>query len=264
MKLSLLTVIKRWTAVAAALCWLLAFTAPAARAITCEVSPTEIPITISYHGAKLTITGQTDPKDDLILKISTEPHDTAMKYYGKAGGLIWMKKGGLEFKGVPGVYLVNTTKDLNLILSEQERSRYQLGYDAMAKATKIEDDKGLPAERKWFDEFTRFKEKEMIYKIEQGTITRQHGEKGNTFEIVVNWPYQAPPGIYNVDLLAIYNGKVVDKAATTFEVKRVGIIAALSKMAVDQAALYGIMSVLVALAAGSAVGAIFKKGGGSH
>ena len=264
MKLSLLTVIKRWTAVAAALCWLLAFTAPAARAITCEVSPTEIPITISYHGAKLTITGQTDPKDDLILKISTEPHDTAMKYYGKAGGLIWMKKGGLEFKGVPGVYLVNTTKDLNLILSEQERSRYQLGYDAMAKATKIEDDKGLPAERKWFDEFTRFKEKEMIYKIEQGTITRQHGEKGNTFEIVVNWPYQAPPGIYNVDLLAVNNGKVVDKAATTFEVKRVGIIAALSKMAVDQAALYGIMSVLVALAAGSAVGAIFKKGGGSH
>ncbi len=264
MKLSLLTVVKRWTAVAAALCGLLAFTAPAARAITCEVSPTEIPITISYHGAKLTITGQTDPKDDLILKISTEPHDTAMKYYGKAGGLIWMKKGGLEFKGVPGVYLVNTTKDLNLILSEQERDRYQLGYDAMAKATKIEDDKGLPAERKWFNEFTRFKEKEMIYKIEQGTITRQHGEKGNTFEIVVNWPYQAPPGIYNVDLLAVNNGKVVDKAATTFEVKRVGIIAALSKMAVDQAALYGIMSVLVALAAGSAVGAIFKKGGGSH
>jgi hypothetical protein len=35
-------------------------------------------------------------------------------------------------------------------------------------------------------------------------------------------------------------------------------------MAVDQAALYGIMSVLIALAAGSAVGAIFKKGGGSH
>lgn len=264
MKLSLLTIVKRWTAVAAALCGLLAFTAPAARAITCEVSPTEIPINISYHGAKLTITGQTAPNDDLILKISTEPHDTAMKYYAKVGGLVWMKKGGLEFKGVPSVYLVNTTKDLNLILSEQERNQYQLGYDAMAKATKIEDDKGLPAERKWFDEFTRFKEKEMIYKIQQGTITRQHGEKGNTFEIVVNWPYQAPPGIYNVDLLAVNNGKVVDQAVTTFEVKRVGIIAALSKMAVDQAALYGIMSVLIALAAGSAVGAIFKKGGGSH
>ena len=31
--------------------------APAAMAITCDVSPKEIPITISYHGAKLTITG---------------------------------------------------------------------------------------------------------------------------------------------------------------------------------------------------------------
>ncbi|MDP3694589.1 MAG: TIGR02186 family protein [Desulfocapsaceae bacterium] len=264
MKLSLLTVVKRWTSVAAAFCGILAFNASTAQAITCEVTPREVPISISYHGAKLTITGQTAPDDDLILKISSKPHDTAMKYYGKAGGLVWMKQGGLEFKGVPGVYLVNTTKDMNLILSETERNQYQLGYDAMAKATKIEDDKGQPAERKWFDEFTRFKEKEMIYKVEQGTITRRHGEKGNTFEIVVNWPYQAPPGIYNIDLLAVNNGKVVDKAATTFEVKRVGVIAALSKMAVDQAALYGIMSVLIALAAGSAVGAIFKKGGGSH
>lgn len=264
MELSMLTVVKRWAAVAAALCGLLAITAPAARAITCEVSPTEIPITLSYHGAKLTITGQSAPNDDLILKISSKPHDTAMKYYAKVGGLVWMKKGGLEFKDVPGVYLVNTTTDMNLILSETERGQYQLGYDAMAKATKIEDDKGQPAERKWFDEFTRFKEKEMIYNIQQGTITRRHGEKGNTFEIVVNWPYQAPPGIYDIDLLAVNNGKVVDKAVTTFEVKRVGIIAALSKMAVDQAALYGIMSVLIALAAGSAVGAIFKKGGGSH
>ncbi len=259
-----LSAVKRWTVAAATICGLFAVTAPAARAITCEVTPREVPISITYHGAKLTITGQTAPDDDLILKISSEPHDTAMKSYGKVGGLVWMKNGSLEFRGVPGVYLVNTTKDLNIILSETERGQYQLGYDAMAKATKIEDDKGQPADRKWFDEFTRFKEKEMIYKIQQSAFTRQHGERGDTFEIVVNWPYQAPPGIYNIDLLAVNNGKVVDKAVSTFEVKRVGIIAALSKMAVDQAALYGIMSVLIALAAGSAVGAIFKKGGGSH
>ena len=264
MKLSLLTVVKRWTITAAAVCGLFTLSAPAAQAITCEVTPREIPISVSYHGAKLTITGQAAPADELVLKISSEPHDTAMKSYGKVGGLVWMKNGSLEFRGVPGVYLLNTTKDLDLILPETERGQYQLGYEAMAKATKIEDGKGQPADRKWFDEFTRFKEKEKIYKIEQGTITRQHGEKGDTFEIVVNWPFQAPPGTYNIDLLAVNNGKVVDKAVTTFEVKRVGVIAALSKMAVDQAALYGIMSVLIALAAGSAVGAVFKKGGGSH
>ena len=264
MNLSLSTVVKRWTAVAAALCGILAFNASTAQAVTCEVSPREVPISLSYHGAKLTITGQTAPNDELVLKISSELHDTAMKSYGKVGGLVWMKNGSLEFRGVPGVYLLNTSKDLDLILPETERGQYKLGYDAMAKATKIEDGKGQPADRKWFDEFTRFKEKEKIYNIQQGTITRQHGEKGDTFEIVVNWPFQAPPGIYNVDILAVNNGKVVDKAATTFEVKRVGLIAALSKMAVDQAALYGIMSVLIALAAGTAVGAIFKKGGGSH
>lgn len=264
MKLSILTAVKRWVVLTAASCGLFSFLATSALAVTCEVSPREIPITLTYHGAKLTISGQSAPNDDLVLKISSEPHDTAMKNYEKVGGLVWMKKGSMEFKGVPRVYLVNTTADLNLILSEPERRRYQLGYEAMAKATRIEDGKGAAADGKWFDEFIRFKDKEMVYKIHQGTIIRQHGEKGNTFEIVVDWPYQAPPGSYNVNLLAVSNGKVVDQAATTFEVKRVGVIAALSKMAVEQSALYGIMSVVIALAAGLAVGAVFKKGGGSH
>ena len=80
----------------------------------------------------------------------------------------------------------------------------------------------------------------------------------------VAWPYQAPPGIYTVDVLAVRDGNVVDHASTHLEVKSTGMVKALSKMAFDQAGLYGIMAVVIALLAGLAVGAIFKKGGGSH
>lgn len=259
----LMPALQKW-AVAAAACTLLILQALPALALTCEVSPAQIPITMSYHGAKLTITGQSAPNDDLIVKISTAPVDTTMKYKAKAGGLFWMKKGSLEFKGLPVVYLVNTTADLNRILPEEARRQEQLGYDALGKAASVEDSSGEPAEGKWFDEFIRFKEREMVYAVQQGTITRQHGEESNTFQVVVDWPYQAPPGVYNVDLLAVSNGSVVDKTSTSFEVQRSGMAAALSKMAFDQAALYGIMAVVIAMVAGFAVGAIFKKGGGSH
>ena len=263
MKHTLMRGAKQWAAVAVAAATLLA--APvAARALTCEVSPTKVPITLGYHGAKLTITGQSALNNELVLKISTPPVDTEMKYKGKAGGVFWMKKGSLEFKGVPMVYLVGSTAKLDLILAEADRAQHQLGYDAMAKAVTVEDSKGQPAERKWFDEFIRFKEKEMMYSIQEGTITREHGESGNTFEAVINWPYQAPPGVYNVEVFAVNAGKVVDKAATTFEVQRTGITAILSQMAVEQAALYGIMAVVIAMVVGFGVGAIFKKGGGSH
>ncbi|MFZ5775241.1 MAG: TIGR02186 family protein [Thermodesulfobacteriota bacterium] len=263
--MKMITTMKQWAAVAAVL---LALSMPATRsaqALTCEVNPTEVPITLAYHGAKLTITGESAASDDLVLKISTDPHDTAMKRYGKAGGLVWMKVGTLEFKGVPGVYLLNTTADLNRILAPAARAEHLLGYEALGAAVAIDDPKGEPVDHaKWFDQFIQFKEKEAVYNIQQGTITRQHGKQGNTFTIEVAWPYQAPPGTYNVELLAVNNGTVVDKAATSFEVKREGMVAFLSKMAIDQALLYGIMAVIIAMAAGFAVGAIFKKGGGAH
>jgi uncharacterized protein (TIGR02186 family) len=257
------TALKQWAAVAAVFLGMIILPV-AAHALTCEVTPTQIPINLRYHGAKLTITGQSASNEDLVLKISTAPVDTVMKYKGKAAGLFWMKKGSMDFKGAPVVYLVSSTADLKRILSDTERTQYQLGYDAMAAAVKVEDSDGKPVERKWFDEFVRFKEKEMVYSIQEGTITRKHGEAGNSFEIVVDWPYQAPPDVYNVELLAVNGGKVVEKAATTFEVQRAGMVAALSAMAVDRAAMYGIMAVVIAMVAGFAVGAIFKKGGGSH
>lgn len=263
MKQAILTALKYGAAVAAVF-WGMGVLPAAARTLTCEVSPAHVPITVSYHGARLTIAGKSAADDDLVVKISTKPADSTMKYKGKAAGLFWMKKGSVEFKGVPAVYLVHTTADLQGILADEERQQYQLGYDAMAKVARIEDGKGQPVERKWFDEFIRFKEKEMVYGIHQGTISRRPGEGGNTFEIVVNWPYQALPGVYNVEAFAVNGGRVVDTAATTFEVERVGMTATLSKMAVDQAVLYGIMAVVIAMAAGFAVGAIFKKGGGSH
>lgn len=263
MRKKMMTKIKRWAAALVFSCGIFG-SLPVAQAATVDVTPTKVPITLTYHGAQLTVSGQSAPEDHLILKISSESHDTAMKNYEKVGGMVWMKTGTLEFKGVPGVYLIHSTADLSRILPETERGQYQLGYEAMAKATRIEDKNGNPVDGKWFDEFVRFKEKEKVYKIEQGTIVRQHGENSNAFKVVVDWPFQAPPGEYKVELFAVKDGKVVDKAATQFEVERVGIVAMLSKMATEQSALYGAMSVVMALVAGLAVGAIFKKGGGSH
>jgi len=47
-------------------------------------------------------------------------------------------------------------------------------------------------------------------------------------------------------------------------VEQAGLVATLSGMATKHAGLYGLMAVIVALVAGLGVGAVFKKGGGSH
>jgi uncharacterized protein (TIGR02186 family) len=237
---------------------------PAAQALTCSVTPDNIPITFTYHGAQLSITGQSASADDLIVTITSEPADTALKYKEKVGGLVWMKKGTLEFKDAPRIYMLHSTADLSRILGAAELNQNMLGYDALRGHIRIEDSTGKPADGKWFDEYLKFKKQEKVYDVQEGTVVRQHGVDGNTYQVNVAWPYQAPPGIYTVEVLAARNGKIVDRATTHFEVKSTGMVAALSKMAFDQAGLYGIMAVIIALIAGLAVGAIFKKGGGSH
>ena len=264
MKSTFMNSSRYFIAVVMALFGLATLSVPAAQALTCSVTPDNIPITFTYHGAQLAITGQSASTDDLVVTITSEPVDTALKYKEKVGGLVWMKKGSLEFKDAPRVYLLHSTADLSRILDSAELNKNLLGFDALRGHIRIEDSAGNPADGKWFDEYLKFKKQENVYDMQEGTVVRQHGVDGNTYKVDVAWPYQAPPGIYTVDVLAVRDGKVVDRASTHLEVKSTWMVAALSKMAFDQAGLYGIMAVIIALLAGLGVGAIFKKGGGSH
>jgi len=247
-----------------AACLVLAlFTVAPAHALTLNVEPNLVPITFFYHGKSLTITGSSAIEDDLIIKISSPPANIAMKYKDKVGGLFWMKKGSYEFKDVPNVYIVHTSAALDRILSPEEQEKNMLGYKALIARAEVEDSTGNEVDKKWLDQFIRFKEAEKVYSVQEGTVVRQHGNEGNTFTLNVDWPFQAPPGTYDVQVMAVRDGRVVDSSSTSFTVERQGVIAALSGMAFNKAALYGIMAIVIALVAGFAVGAIFK-GGGSH
>ena len=84
------------------------------------------------------------------------------------------------------------------------------------------------------------------------------------FGLDLNWPYQAAPGTYNIDALTVRNGAVVDRTETSLTVARAGMVAQLSNLAFNHAAVYGIIAIVVAMLSGFAVGALFKKGGGAH
>jgi uncharacterized protein (TIGR02186 family) len=187
-----------------------------------------------------------------------------MKTKTKVGGVVWMKKGDIEFKGLPAAYLLYSTAELTRILAPDELIANGLGYQALGTTATLENGEGKEVEHSWFDEFIKLKEKESLYSIHEGTVVRRHGATGNQFQVTVAWPFQAQPHNYTVEVLAVRDGHVVERASTKMLVEQAGLVAALSGMATNHAALYGIMAVVVALVAGLGVGAIFKKGGGSH
>ncbi|OGQ94746.1 MAG: hypothetical protein A2521_16610 [Deltaproteobacteria bacterium RIFOXYD12_FULL_57_12] len=234
-----------------------------ALALTISVNPGQIPITMGYHGATLHINGSNPTGADLIIKISTPPTDAHLRYKGKAAGLFWMKLGSMEFHNVPGTYKLYSTGNAEQLLVNDDRVLHQVGYAALKKQTGITSSAGEIDPDKWFVEYLKLKENEKLYSVTNGAITRQHDANEDTYTLDAEWPYQASPGLYNIEVLAVDNGRVVEQAATTLTVKQAGLVEKLSKLAFNNGAMYGIMAIIIAMGAGLAVGAIFKKGGGS-
>lgn len=249
-----------------AVAFLLLFTASPVLALTCRVTPENIPITLSYNGATLQVSGENNAGDDLIIQITNAPADAHYKYIGKAGGLVWMKKGDISFKDVPGVYMLYTSRDLEHLLSPTQQKTNLIGYNAIKERAKVEtdDDELRQNTAFWKDEFIRFKENEKLYAVHTGTVTRQHGQSSDSYQVEIAWPYQAATGIYTVKATAVRDGIIVEQAESTFGVERQGLVRKLTDLAFNHAALYGLMAVLIAIIAGLAVGLIFKKGGGAH
>lgn len=233
-----------------------------ANALSCQVAPDNISINLMYNGAELAITGVSDPADDLLVKISSATGDVHLKYKGKASGLVWMKMGGMEFKNVPNVYMLFTTGQVNNLLDENSRAANVIGYDAIQAGSSMERSDGVEVEEKWFDEFLKFKKAEKLYNVQEETIVRKEGGAGE-FSLAVDWPFQAPPATYTVEVFAVRDGQIVDRASAPITVAQTGIVKQLSGLAFNNAAVYGVLAVIIAMVAGFAVGAIFK-GGGSH
>ena len=235
-----------------------------AQALTCQVTPDAIPINLMYNGATLTVTGTSGPGDDLLVKISSSTGDVHLKYKGKASGLFWMKMGNMEFKNVPNVYMLYTTGSVDTLLDATSRTANVIGYDALRAGSTMERSDGVEVEAKWFDEYLKFKKAENLYHVQEGTIVRRHGEAGDEFTLSVAWPFQAPPATYTVEVYAVRDGQVVDRASAPITVEQAGVVKQLSGLAFNNPAIYGLLAVVIAMVAGFAVGAIFKKGGGSH
>lgn len=245
-------------------CLILSSGRPASAELTTQVTPRNIAINLLYHGTRLNITGKSNADDDLIIKISNGYDDAHMKFKGKAAGLFWMKMGDISFEHVPSVYILASSRNLDSLLQKEQQITEGIGFDAIKAGARVESAaKDMDPER-WIDEFIKFKKSERLYKIQEGSIVRNHGVSGNEYQLDIDWPYQAGPGTYNIEVLAVRDGKVVGRTATDLEVARAGVVDKLSNLAFNQAAIYGIVAIVVAMAAGFAVGILFKKGGGAH
>ncbi len=231
--------------------------------LTVKANHDHIKIDFFYHGGTVSLKGISDPDTDIILKLtSAEGHQTLRKK-GKVGGFLWMNVGELRVERAPNVYFINSTKNIEDILTRDEMDKYVIGYPALEKHVSM-NTSGDEEKDRWFREFVKFRESSNLYTTTTGKISLAEKDGVQDYYILTHWPFQTPPGNYTVTAYAVKDRKVVETATADVSVEQAGLVKSFADMAKNNAAVYGIVSILVALSAGFGVGLVFRKSGGAH
>ena len=238
---------------------------PASAMLTAKANHDHITIDFFYHGSTVSVRGESEPGTDLVVKIASPEGHQELKQKGKVGGMIWMNVGQLKFENTPNFYEIFSTKKVEDILSREEMEKYVIGFPALAKHVEISPVANEDEKAKWFEEFVKFKQDSNVYTSSSGNVKTSMNANGKQdYYILTDWPYQAQPGDYLVTVYAVKGNKVVEQATSKVNVAQVGLVKSLAGMAKDTPAVYGFLSIGVALGAGFGVSMVFRKGGGAH
>ncbi len=238
------------------------FSSEAFALLTIKTNNDHIGIGAFYHGSRLNITGEADPYTDIIIKITSPEVSQSLKKKGKVAGLLWMNRGELKLKNIPDVYLLYSTKGFEDILSKDEMDIYSIGYSAVKRQAEITPVSDENEKAKWFNEFIRFKENSKLYDIPRERVSAVMKDGKQEYSIDINWQYQAPPGDYTISAYAVKNNMVSEKTESKLVVEQIGTVRMLANMAKNNGAMYGIVSIVIAIVAGFAVGIIFRMARG--
>lgn len=244
--------------IAIALSVLSIFSSVAFAQLKLDTDQNRVKIDVFYHGSTISLSGATDPGADLAIKITSPEGESKLREKGRVG-FFWMNTGELKFKHVPNLYFLYSTKDIEDILSPEEMSKHIIGYSSLREQVEITPVKRDGEKTKWFNEFVKFKEESGLYSVSPKSISVTKKGSEERYNIDIDWPFQAPPGHYTATVYEIKNKKIVDKAETSISVSQAGLVKTIANMASKNGALYGIVSIVIALVVGFGISLIFKK-----
>ena len=240
-------------------------------AVSAALTDTRIEVTRSFSGARIVLYGAIfDPR--------REPHDVVVVVRGpqepvpivrkvRIAGL-WLNTPPVIFRGAPGYYMAASNRPLAEVTGFAWRRRLRLGVDNIAveqEAQRTETRYGVegvvvsPLEEEYFEfrrAVVRLKQQEGTYAADSDAV---RFVDAGLFRADIALPAAAPTGRYEADIHLFRDGRPVAVRTRTLTVEKVGLERLLYVLAHERPWTYGVVSVLLALAAGWTASAVFRR-----
>lgn len=229
--------------------------APApARELSVALSQTVVAITTQFTGAELILFGAKEGPGDIVVVVRGPLRDQIVRRKDKVGG-IWVNRADVEFDRIPAFYAVASNRPVEEILSARVRKTHQIGVEYLDLAPKAHS--ALPTEVPAFREaLIRNKQREGLYSVRPGIVNFLTGQ---LFSTRIHFPANVSVGQFGVDVHLVRNQDIVVTETRLINVRKLGVEANIYDFAHRYPFAYGILAVLLAVAAGWVANAIFRK-----
>ena len=225
-----------------------------------DISTREISIQSDFTGIEIVLFGSIDfsrapgPDEkpyDVIMVIRGPAEPIVVRRKERVGG-IWMNGASKTFAAVPGFYAALSSRPFRAIAPEEALKKLGVGFANVdfGKAEGGEPGDGFRAA------LIRIRKEENLFK-EADDGVRFIGR--SLFRGSVDLPVNVPIGRYTSQVYLFRDGKLLSQSQGSLQVNKVGFERVVYTLAYTQPFLYGLLSVLIAMSAGLAAWAVFRK-----
>jgi uncharacterized protein (TIGR02186 family) len=236
--------------------------APAPREeVQSDLSTREISIQSNFTGIEILIYGSVDFSQaeasdqdvyDVIIVIRAPSHPLIARHKERVAG-IWVNTPGKVFPSVPGFYAALSTRPIRAVTSDETLKALGIGLTNVAFGR---DSTGDPAEETYRSAVIRLKEKQKLFQEDDDGVAFIGR---SLFRATVSLPVNVPIGRYTADVYLFRDGQLVSKNQSTLEVNKAGFEQMVYWLAFRRPFIYGVLAVLIAMLAGLAGWAFFRR-----
>lgn len=232
--------------------------------VEADASTRQVAITSSFTGTEILVFGtvensvQPSPEAgtyDIIVVVEGMPSPVVVREKSRVAG-IWINTSFLPFASVPSYYAIASTRPIDEIADKALLDANQIGFDHVHMAHARDADVDAATVRSFKDALIRLKEQQGVY------VRRDFGVTfigRSLFRATISLPPNVPVGPLTARVYLFKEGKLLGQYQSRVMLQREGIERFIHNFAISQPLAYGLVTVLLAAAAGLTAAFAFRK-----
>ena len=235
----------------------LAATPSHAEEIVLGLSQDEVAITATFEGSEILVFGAIkrdapvpEGMQGLIVTVAGPDDAVVVRRKDRRFG-IWVNTDDVKVDAAPTFYAVATSGPMSDVLRATEDLRNQITLRSAIRSvgTNVMDSGNFT------NALIRIRSEQRLFQVLEGAVDF---EEGTLFRTAIKLPANLVEGDYEIRIFLTRDGTIVDQYNTAIPVQKVGLERWLYNLAHENAVLYGLMSLAIAIAAGWGASAVFS------